>query len=85
MNYGPPILHSPAEWIARREHADIVDKDLTQFAAQHPHLPDFWQNCERSDWMIELLHATGCINAEKVWKVFQYLSESTIREDVGGK
>jgi hypothetical protein len=77
-------VQSPGEWVARRERAGIKDEDLTKFATEHPSLADFWQNCERSDWMIELLHATGYMNAPKLWKVFQHLSESTFKADIGG-
>lgn len=48
---------------------------LKNFAEQHPDFKDFWNNCERADWMVMLLKNLGYKNTSKLWQVFQAIRE----------
>ncbi len=49
--------------------------DYKEFANNHPSFLDFWQHCERSDWMLALLDASGYGNGDDLWEFLRRIQE----------
>jgi hypothetical protein len=44
-----------------------MSDECRTFAEKHQTFADFWQHCNRSDWMLSLLEAVGYANGDKLW------------------